>query len=133
MAFEYNQLAVSGNLTRDAEVRDTKAGGKQVTFTVANNRTVNKEKKTTFFRCIWFGDTAAKIAQYLVKGKPVFVTGAVELDEYEDKDGNKRSSIQIVVNNLQLQYSEGGRTQESTGAQTEEVAANDENFDDVPF
>lgn len=132
MSFEFNNGQFSGNLTRDAEVRTTKTGTPMVTFTVANNRTSQGNKRTTFIRCVWYGDLAAKLSEFLVKGKPVFVTGAVELDEYE-KDGTKYTNLQLVVRDLQLLYSD--RIDGERGANTERdlVAAGDIDTEDVPF
>lgn len=132
MSFEYNSASIAGNLTRDAEMRTTKNGKPQVTFTVANNRSTGQEQQTTtYFRCIWFGDVAGKLAQYLTKGKPVFVVGPVELNEYEGSDGTKRASIQIVVRELQLLPDGKGRNGGESTASTN--AADVEDDDDVPF
>jgi|SRR6478609_5161499 len=130
MAFEVNKFIVAGNLGKAAEV-NTEGTSPRTTFSLANSRTYtsNGEKKTqtSWFPCVWYGDSGAKLAKYLEKGKSVLVEGRIEIRQYE-KDGQKRSFTEVVVQSLQF-VPDGGRK--------EAAAANDEDddvtLDDVPF
>ena len=101
-----NSACVSGNLTRDAVQR----GNGQtvaVAFTVAvNDRRMNRdsgewEDVPSFIDCVAFGKYGESIAQYLTKGAAVSVHGKLKQDSYE-KDGQRRSRVQIVADAVQL-------------------------------
>ena len=90
-----NTLAISGNLTRDAQLRDV--GGKQVLgFSVADNR--GKEKQAIFWDCSIWGDRATKLAEMLTKGRHVTVTGSVQSIEVKDDKAYPR----LYVNDVDL-------------------------------
>lgn len=100
--FEFNNFQVSGNLGSDAAISYLPDGTAIVKFSLANNRTVKGKKITTWVNCSWFGNVGANLAQYLLKGKGVFVTGPIELQTYTDKSGTERTSLSLRVDNLQL-------------------------------
>ncbi len=123
-------LTIAGRLTKDAETRD--AGGSRVTgFSVAVDNWDGKTKGTMFFDASWWGDRGEKVAQYLVKGASVTVSGDLGTREH-----NGKTYLTIRVGDVTLQGSKpatggGGENQEraQTGTRT---AAYD--FDDeVPF
>lgn len=114
MSVEFNQFNVTGNLGRDAEVRYTPDGRPVASFSLCNNRTVNGEKRQLWIRCSWFGTTAEKVAEYLLKGTGVLVSGPIELREYQANDGTTKNSLELIVNNLQL-LGGGPRSDEDTG------------------
>ena len=105
MAFSYNHVAVAGNLTRDPELRDT-PNSHVANFTVAVNRKYRageeQREEVAFITCEAWGRTAEIVCQYLQKGSPVFVEGRLKQDNWEDKDGNKRSSLKISASNVQF-------------------------------
>lgn len=99
-----NFVAVSGNLVRDAELKPV---GRTfvMEITVAHNRMVNGEKRTSYFKCkMWDGEKgrAHKLADYLPKGAKVTVTGRLEQDTWETKDGQRRSENVIVINEIEF-------------------------------
>tara|TARA_R110000851_G_scaffold164476_1_gene308780 strand:+ start:1017 stop:1418 length:402 start_codon:yes stop_codon:yes gene_type:complete len=131
-----NNITVVGRFTADAEVRK---GGKNdfMTFSLADD--VAKDK-TIFHDCICFEDRlVGAIAQYLTKGKPIFVSGSLEDNSYE-KDGVKIRRNQIVVKTINFV---GGDKKEEDGAQgkpKQQASAPASNFsggldddDDIPF
>jgi single-strand DNA-binding protein len=133
MSLEVNTFVVAGNLGRDAEVTE---GGNQprVVFPIANNRSFrqNGEKvtKTSWFRCVWYGDAAVALAPYLTKGKGVHVVGRVEIREYE-QDGQKKSITEVIVGSLQLL-----RDGSDSNGTTSTASNNADDFEDdeeVPF
>lgn len=100
-----NSVALIGNLTRDVEVRD--AGETKVaTLRLAFNKRRKVDGEWTevpgFVNVTVFGRQAENAAQYLSKGRPVGVSGSLEFREYTDKDGNQRSELSILANEVQF-------------------------------
>lgn len=108
MAGSFNKVLLMGNLTRDVEMRHTTGNMAVAKFAIAVNRkfkTASGEQRdeVTFVECEAWGRTAEVMAQYLAKGRPVFVEGRLKLDEWEDKNGGgKRSRIMVVVESFQF-------------------------------
>ena len=99
-----NLVIESGNLTRDAETRYTKAGMAVVSFSIAVNerQKVNNEwtDVPNYFDVTWFGSYAEKAAQSLVKGARVWVQGRLKWSQYE-KNGEKRTHIEIIADKVE--------------------------------
>lgn len=94
-----NQIVIAGRLTRDCEVKhfDNSCVGR---FTLAVDRPKykDKDKETDFIDCqMW---NCEKLAPYLVKGKPIAVTGSLEVRNWEDKEGNKRKAVEVKVDRV---------------------------------
>jgi len=116
MAGNFNKVFLMGNLTRDVETRA--AGTSTVgNFGLAMNRKFKAssgefKEETTFVDCEAWGRTAETMAQYLAKGRPVFVEGRLKLDQWQDNNGQNRSKLKVVVENFQFidsrQGSQGG-------------------------
>lgn len=109
MAGSYNKVLLMGNLTRDVEVRTIQPSGMSVANIglAVNRRYRTKEgenrEEVTFIDCEAFGRTAEVLAQYLRKGRPVFIEGRLKLDQWEDKQsGQNRSKLKVVVENFQF-------------------------------
>ncbi|MBR1806021.1 MAG: single-stranded DNA-binding protein [Selenomonadaceae bacterium] len=103
-----NRVFLSGNLTRDPEVRYSQNGmafarmGIAVQRRVSKNRDAGKDvKDVDFFNIVAFDKTAEFCGKYLTKGSRVFVEGYLQMSSYE-KDGIKRTSIDIMVNNIEF-------------------------------
>ncbi|GHV27717.1 single-stranded DNA-binding protein [Spirochaetia bacterium] len=105
MAADINHVVLVGRLTRDAELKYTANGQAVCKFSIAVNR--NKKSgdqwvdEASFFDITLWGRQGEAINQYLVKGKQVGVDGELRQDRWE-QDGQKRSKVEIVANNLQL-------------------------------
>lgn len=109
----YNKVLLMGNLTRDIETRQ--AGSTTVAnIGLAVNRKFRTQsgedrEETTYVDCEAWGRTAEVMAQYLAKGRPVFIEGRLKLDTWQDKqDGSNRSKLKIVVEGFQFIDSGGG-------------------------
>ena len=91
-----------GRLIRDVEVAYSNAGKPVAKFTIAIDRPVAKgaEKQTDFISCVAFGKTAETIGNYVSKGQRIAIEGSVRVDSYTGKDGVKRTSTSILVNNF---------------------------------
>ena len=96
----FSNISIAGHLGKDAEVRQV--GDTQcVSFSVAVTRKRKDIETTTWWRCQWWGDRAAKVAQWLTKGKAVLVSGEAFERPYQ-KDGKDQRSLEIEVSGLQL-------------------------------
>ncbi len=106
------KITLVGNLGRDPETRYTPNGTMNVRFTMAVSRRFNdqsgqQQERTTWFSVTAWGklaETADRLAQsgYLAKGKQVFVDGRIESREYQDQQGQTRTSLDVTANELQL-------------------------------
>ena len=114
-----NKVMLIGNLTADPEVRTTPRGTSLTELRLAVNRVTSgpnegeRREETTFLDVTCWGRTAEVAAQYLSKGRSVFIEGRLQMDTWEDKQtGQKRSRIRIVAENLQML---GGRNDGQQG------------------
>ena len=96
-----NSITIAGNLGKDAEIRNMPNGDPVASFSVADSQ--GKDKPTIWWNCQIFGKRATSLAPYLTKGQQVTVTGTVTEREWTDKDGQKRKSMELRVNDLALQ------------------------------
>jgi single-strand DNA-binding protein len=111
MAGSYNRIILVGNLTRDPEIRYTQSGKGVTKFSLAVNNPRNKEE-TTFVDIVAWDRLGETCNTYLKKGTNVLVEGRLVIRSYDDKDGNKRKSTEVVIDNMQMlssrRDSEGG-------------------------
>ena len=116
-----NKVMLMGNLTRDPEVRYTPKGTAVAELGLAINRVFTaengeKREETTFVDVTFWGRTAEIAAEYLKKGRPVFIEGRLQLDSWEDKQtGQKRNKLKVVGENMQFLGSRGGGGEEGGG------------------
>jgi len=102
-----NKVMLMGNLTRDPELRHMPNGTAVVTLGLAVNRRWRNQQdemqeETTFVDCEAFGKQAEVMSQYLRKGRPVYLEGRLRLDQWQDKEGNNRSKMKVVVDQFQF-------------------------------
>jgi len=109
-----NRVMLMGNLTRDPELRYLPTNNTPVVNVgIAINRTWRnqqgeQQEETSFIDCECFGRRAEVINQYLRKGKPVYVEGRLKLDQWQDRDGNNRSKLKVVIENFEFIDGGGG-------------------------
>ena len=102
-----NRATISGNLTRDAELRSTASGTPVLSFTVAvndrrkSNQTGEWEDVPNFIGCTLFGKYGQSIAQYMTKGAKVAVEGKLRWSQWE-RDGQKRSKVEVMAETVEL-------------------------------
>lgn len=110
-----NKVMLIGNLTRDPEVRYTPKGSAVCDLGIAVNRVYatdsgEKTQETTYVDVVVWARLAELAAQYLHKGRAVFIEGRLQMDTWEDKQtGQKRSKLRVVAENLQFLDSKGER------------------------
>ena len=100
-----NKVFLIGNLTRDPELTETAGGVAVCHFAIAVNRNYTSqdgERQTDFFNCTAWRGQAETIARYTKKGNKVAVTGSVQLRNYEDNQGIKRTAVDIIVQDVEF-------------------------------
>ena len=106
MASDTNTITISGNITREPEMRYTPSGVSKVTFGVAVNRswrnqqTQEWEEQTSFFNVVAWRQLAENVAASLTKGSRVVVSGRLEQRSWETEAGEKRSVVEIVADDV---------------------------------
>lgn len=109
-----NKVLISGNLTRDAELRSTASGTAILAFGVAvNDRRRNQngewEDYANFVDCTMFGRRAEALSQYLTKGTKVAIEGRLHYSSWEDRNGGgRRSKLDVTVDELEFMSSRNG-------------------------
>jgi single-strand DNA-binding protein len=136
-----NKAILVGRLGKDPEVRYTPDGMMVTTFTMATDeqrkdKSGERVKTTEWHRIVTFGKLAEICGKYLIKGKLVFVEGRIRTQSWEDKEGNKRSTTEIIASDMRMLDSKG---QKGTDASQEEPPLPHPGVDgplpedDVPF
>jgi single-strand DNA-binding protein len=124
-----NKVMIIGNLGRDPEMRYTPSGKPVTTFSVATSRTWNtsegeKREETEWFNVVAWSSLAEICKQYLTKGQQVYIEGRLQTRHWDDQEGNKHTSVEIVANEMII-LSERRDAGESS---TESESIEDEEF-----
>ena len=148
-----NKVMLYGNLTKDPELKALPSGIKVASFGLATNRTYKdkngvKQEKSDFHNIVAFGKPAELLAQYMKKGRPVFIEGRIETRSWDDQAGVKKYRTEIIVENFQFGPQAGGTagagsfseapSKASTDSKAEavdtiEYPSEDINPEDIPF
>ena len=112
-ATNINRVVMTGNLTRDPELRNLPSGTSVCSLRIACNTRRKDESgqwtdKPNYFDVTVWGAQGENCAQYLAKGRPVAIDGRLEWREWQDQQGNKRQSVEIVADNVQFLSSPEG-------------------------
>ena len=107
MALNLNHVVVAGRLTRDPQVKVLATERAVAEFGLAINRRWKGadgeyKEESTFLEIEAWGRTAELVGQYLAKGSPVYVEGRLRLDNWQDKDGHRRTRVKIVAETVQF-------------------------------
>jgi single-strand DNA-binding protein len=134
-----NKVILIGNLGRDPELRYTQGGKAVANFTIATNEKWKDsdgqaQERVEWHRIITWGKTAENCSQYLSKGRSVYVEGRLQTREWEDREGQKKRTTEIVAQFVQFlspkdgaQSSGGGPGRQSSGDSVPPAG------DDIPF
>lgn len=115
-----NRVVISGNLTRDPEVRTTQSGMPVMSMGVAvndrrkNSQTGEWEDYANFIDCTMFGNRAQNISQYLSKGSKVTIEGKLRWSQWE-RDGQKRSKIEVIIDDIDFSSNRNNNGQYQSG------------------
>ena len=110
-----NKIILTGNITKDAELRYTANDKAYSKFSIANNEGYGDNKKTNFFNCTLWGKSAENLNRFLTKGQKVLITGKVEINDYKDKEGVERKIIDINVDSFGGVELLGNKAQQESG------------------
>jgi single-strand DNA-binding protein len=124
-----NKVMIIGNLGRDPEMRYTPSGKPVTTFSVATSRTWNtsdgeKREETEWFNVVAWSSLAEICKQYLAKGQQVYIEGRLQTRHWDDQEGNKHTSVEIVANEMIIL----SERRESGESSTEPESIDDEEF-----
>lgn len=100
-----NKVFLIGNLTRDPELRETPSGVPMCRFAIAVQRPYSSqdgERQTDFFECTAWRGLGETIARFTKKGKKVAVSGSIQIRNYEDNQGAKRTAVDIIVQDCEF-------------------------------
>lgn len=128
-----NKVVLLGRMVADPELRTTQGGNSVTTFTVAVDRppVKDKERETDWIDVVAWRGTAEFICRYFGKGSPIILEGTLQSRNWEDKNGNKRKSIEVLATNVEfVPKTQKAETQERAPEQDDFAVIEDE---DLPF
>ena len=140
----FNRIIIVGNLGRDPELRYTAQGTPVCSFSMATNerrkdRNGEMQDHTTWFRVTLWNRQAETASQYLQKGRQVYIEGRLRVEEYIDRDGKPRQSLEVTATDMQFiggrgeeQFSERAASASASGGGQSEPPG-DLSDDDIPF
>ncbi len=136
MAASLNKVFLMGNLTRDPELRYLPSGQPVTSFSIAMNRVYNsqtgeKKEEVSYVRVVVWARLAEICNEYLKKGSPVFVEGRMQSRSWEGQDGTKRSTIEVVAQNVQFLPRGQGQAGAARGAEPSTEGADEAIFEDT--
>ncbi len=134
-----NKVMIIGNLGGDPEMRYTPSGRPVTTFTVATSRSWNtadgeRHAETEWFKVVTWGNLAEICKQYLTKGQQVYIEGRLQTRHWEDKEGVKHATVEIVANEMMM-LGERREANHGTGGEAPAVEEmeNQAQEDEFPF
>lgn len=135
-----NKCFLIGNLTRDPELTETSGGTEVCRFSIAASRNytgADGERQTDFFNCVAWRGLAETVARYAKKGNKIAVSGSIELKNYEDSKGVKRTAVDINVGDVEfLTQKQRDNTDKPSGNGNRSTRPQLQEFDDdgdIPF
>lgn len=136
MSSDLNRVILIGRLTKDPELRYTTSGTAVASFTLANNRSYStggeKKDQVSYFDCVAWSKMGEIITEYYKKGKLIAIEGRISQRRWDDQDGNKKSKIEIVVENFQ--FLSAGKSDDSSGKPNSSKPEPSTSWDDAnPF
>ena len=117
-----NRIDIMGRLTRDPELRHTQSQTPVASFTLAVDRDFGNrdggERQTDFIDCVAWRQTAEFVSKYFTKGSMAVVSGRLQIRDWTDRDGGKRRSAEVVVDNIYFGESRRSRNDSGSTAYT---------------
>jgi len=148
MARGFSKAIIVGNMTRDPELRSTPSGAQVCSFSVAVNRNYKdssgaNQESVSFIDCTAWGRAGEIIAQYAKKGSGILISGRLEQRSWEDKEGQKRSRVEIVVEDFNFVGgngdggasggSRGGASSAATDVAPDDISDEPIDLSEIPF
>jgi single-strand DNA-binding protein len=134
MGRDLNKVMIIGHLGRDPEMRYTPSGKPVTTFTVATSHSWNaadgeRKAKTEWFNIVTWGNFAEICKQYLTKGQQVYVEGRLQTRRWDDSEGIKHTSVEIVANEMLIL----GERRDTVSLQNRGAIESDQEEGECPF
>ncbi|MBC8335830.1 MAG: single-stranded DNA-binding protein [Anaerolineales bacterium] len=131
-----NKVMIIGHLGRDPEMRYTPSGRPVATFSVAVSRSWNsssgeRRSETEWFKIVAWGNLAEICKKYLTKGQQVYIEGRLQTRSWEDKEGQQRTSVEVVANEMTMLGDRRDKSQDDSAIFDETPPEVDE--DEFPF
>lgn len=98
----FNKIILVGHLGKEPELKYTTQGTAVCSFSLATNEKRKDQDVTTWFKVTLWGKQAETASQYLTKGKPVYIEGRLRVEEYTDKEGKNRYSLEVNATDMQF-------------------------------
>ena len=131
-----NQIVLMGRLTRDPELRYTQSQTPVATFRIAVDRDYTGrdggEKQTDFIDIVAWRQSAEFVSKFFTKGSMVIVTGRLQMRDWTDRDGNKRTSAEVVADRVMFGESKRSREENGGGYQQAPRGNSYQSFDSAP-
>ncbi|HEV8699871.1 MAG TPA: single-stranded DNA-binding protein [Candidatus Polarisedimenticolia bacterium] len=137
-----NKVILIGNLGRDPEVRYTQNGTAVANFTLATNEVWNdksgeRQERTEWHRIVVWGKQAEIAREHLSKGKQVYIEGSIQTRQWDDREGNKRTTTEIKAQRLMMMgRADAGESRMNAAAPPPDAAPEEPGpppDDDIPF
>ena len=136
-----NKVILVGRLGADPEVRYTNTGTPVANFNIATSssftdKSGERTERTEWHRIVAFGKLAEICGEYLAKGKQIYIEGRLQTRDWEDRDGNKRKTTEIVANTMQMLGSAGDQVRSGgsdLGPPPGDAMPDINTEDDIPF
>jgi single-strand DNA-binding protein len=135
----FNKITLVGNLGKSPELRYTPQGKAVCSFTMATNekrrdKSGDLQDVTTWFKITLWGNTAENASKHLVKGQPVYIEGRLRIEEWTDKDGNNRYTLDVQATDMQfISGHPKGEDEPEPSLTYEEQQARNDPKDSIPF
>ena len=134
-----NKVLIIGNLGADPEIKYTQAGSPVANLSVATSErwkdknTGEQKEQVEWHRVVIFGRLAEIAEQYLKKGSKIFVEGKLQTRDWEDSEGKKRYTTEVVAREMTMLDSRGDSMENSSSASSSSKPSNDKFEEDIPF
>ncbi len=133
----FNLVVLTGMLTFTPELKTTPSGISVTRFSIAVQRsyTQGEERQTDFINIVAWRGTAEFICRNFTQGSLIGIEGSIQTNRYQDKDGKKRTSFEVIANNVQFVLPKGNQMQQQDINVSKEDVSNtpDEEYGDTPF
>jgi len=132
-----NKVQIIGHLGKEPEMRYTPSGKPVTTFTVAVSRSWNtgdgeRHSETEWFNVVAWGNLAEICKQYLTKGQQVYIEGRLQTRRWDDKEGTKHTSVEVVANEMMMLGERRDHSNHASDTASEESSTTN-NEDEFPF
>lgn len=128
-----NVIVLIGNLTNSPDLEYVQSGTARANFSIAVNEYRGDEQSTTFVPIVCWGNTAENTAEYLDKGSPVAILGRLEINNWEDDDGNNRKFPQVVAQRVQFLSTNPDNKKSNKKKSSKQDKKESQDAEDIPF